>query len=294
MSLVSDIFGGGGSSENEAALQAVQNVPLPILKEYYPELYQQVVSLNPDLETAVNLGPSEMAGVATDPSLRQAQMKALNKLQEIGDAGGKDAQFLADASSLQNDVNTNLKGQQGAIMQDLATRGLSGGGSELVARNMAAQNASNQQAQSALELNAQAQQRALAAIMNAGTMGGQIQQQDFNQQSEKAKAADAIAKFNAQNQQQVISNNTNAKNNAQQVNATNAQNVANQNTQTKNTAQQYNLGLAQQNFNNEMSKATGVANQYKNIATSKDKERDADRQLVGGLITSGAKAYAGA
>lgn len=293
MGILDPIFGSGGSDDNQAALEAVKNVPLPVLKEYYPELYQQVVSMNPELETAVTLGPSAMEGISTDPALRQAQMKALSKLQEVGDAGGRDAQFLADAARIENDVNTNLQGQQGAIMQNLATRGMSGGGSELVARQMAAQQAANRQAQSSLDLNAQAQQRALQALMQSGQLGGQMQAQDFSQQAQRAGAQDAISRFNAQNQQQVISNNVNAKNNAQQWNATTAQNTANQNTGLRNDSQQYNLGLDQQRFNNEMARATGVANQYNNIAASKDRDRAGDQALVGNIIGAGATAYAG-
>ncbi|WP_413581105.1 hypothetical protein [Bdellovibrio sp. HCB288] len=293
MGLLSSIFGDGGGSDRDSALMAVKNVPLPVLKEYYPELYQQVVSLNPELETAVDLGPSEMAGIATDPTLRQAQLNALSKLQEVGEAGGRDSQFLADQSRLESDINTQLQGQQGAIMQNMAARGMSGGMSEMVARNMAAQGASNQYAQTAMDAKAQADKRALEAIMNSGTLGGQMQAQDFAQQSAKAQAGDAIKKFNAQNQQQVISNNVNTKNNAQQWNAQQAQNTANSNTDTRNSGQQYNLGLAQQNFNNQMAKATGVANQYNNIASGKDAERSGEMQLVGNLIGAGANAYAG-
>lgn len=291
MGLLSSLFGDGGAGENKAALEAIRNVPLPVLKEYYPELYQQVVALNPEVETAVTLGPSEMAGISTDPALRQAQMKALSTLQEVGNAGGRDAQFMADASRLQNDINTNLQGQQGAIMQNLATRGMSGGMSEMVARQMAAQGASNQQAQTALDLNAQAQKRALDAIMQSGQLGGQMQSQDFSQSAQKAQAADAINKFNAANTQQVLSNNVNAKNSAQQWNATSAQNVANQNTGLRNDAQQYNSNLDQQRFNNEMARATGVANQYNNMANSKNQERAGEMQFVGGLIGAGAGAY---
>lgn len=293
MGLLTSLFGEGGASDNNAALEAVKNVPLPVLKEYYPELYKQVVSLNPEMETAVNLGPSAMAGISTDPAMRQAQLNALSKLQEVGNAGGRDAQFLADQSRLENDINTNLKGQQDAIMQNLATRGMAGGGSELVARQMAAQGASNQQAQMAMEAKAQAQQRALQALMQSGQLGGQMQAQDFAQQSAKAQAQDAIAKFNAANQQQVISNNVGAKNNAQQWNATQAQNIANQNVGLGNEAKQYNLNLDQRRFDNEMSKATGVANQYNNIANSKNQERQGEMQLVGNIIGAGASAYAG-
>ncbi len=298
--LISDVMGvldGGAGAKaqgiSEDMLKQAQNIPLPVLKEYYPELYKVVAEMNPELETAVNLGPSEMQGIATDPALRKAQMNALSKLSEIGEAGGRDAQFLSDASRLQNDVNTNLQGQQGAIMQNLATRGLSGGGSELVARSIAAQQAANSQGQQALDLNAQAQQRALQALMQSGQLGGQMQQQDFTQQQAKAQATDAINKFNAQNQQNVISNNVATKNNAQSTNVANQNSVANQNTTTSNQAQQYNLNLAQQQYDNQMKKLGLVNNASSNLANSYAQESQSNRQFVGGLIGAGAQYYGG-
>lgn len=293
MGLLDTLFGGGGEKDYDRAVEAVRNVPLPILKEYYPELYQQVAQLNPELETAVNLGPSEMAGIATDPALRQAQLNALAKLQEVGAAGGRDAQFLAEQSQLESDINRNLRGQQEAIMQNLATRGMSGSGQELVARQMSAQDAVNRQAQMAMDAKAQAQQRALQALMQSGQLGGQMQAQDFGQAAQKAQAADAIARFNAANQQDVMSRNIGAKNQAQQYNVGNAQNIANQNVGTKNQAQQYNLNLPQQQFQNQMTKSGALSNVYGNRGQRSDLERQREMQLVGGLIETGAKAFGG-
>lgn len=296
MGILSFLDGGGDDSARniqQQMLKEAQGIPLPVLKEYYPELYQLVSQMNPEQETAVNLGPSAMDGIATDPALRQAQLNALGKLQEVGDANGYDARFLSDAAKLENDVNTNLQGQTGAIQQNLATRGMSGGGTELVARNMAAQNASNQHANSALELKAQAEQRALQSIMDAGQLGGQIQNQDFKQQSSKAQAADAIAKFNAANMQQVQSNNVNAKNNAQQFNATNANNVSSQNTELKNNAQLYNSNLEQQKYENELKKRGLVTGAQKDLADSYSREAAGNRQVIGGIIGAGAQAYGG-
>ena len=293
MGLLDTLFGGGGEKDYDRAVEAVRNVPLPILKEYYPELYQQVAQLNPELETAVNLGPSEMAGIATDPALRQAQLNALAKLQEVGAAGGRDAQFLAEQSQLESDINRNLRGQQEAIMQNLATRGMSGSGQELVARQMSAQDAVNRQAQMAMDAKAQAQQRALQALMQSGQLGGQMQAQDFGQAAQKAQAADAIARFNAANQQDVMSRNIGAKNQAQQYNVGTAQNIANQNVGTKNQAQQYNLNLPQQQFQNQMTKSGALSNVYGNRGQRSDLERQREMQLVGGLIETGAKAFGG-
>lgn len=296
MGILSFLDGGGDEQAQELLAQQMReakNLPLPVLKEYYPELYKIVAQMNPEVETAVNLGPSEMAGISTDPSLRLAQKNALAKLQGIGDAGGRDSQFMADQARLENDVNTNLQGQQGAIMQNLATRGMSGGGSEIAARMMNAQGASNQQAQMAMDLKAQADKRALDAIMQSGQLGGQMQAQDFSQAAQKAQAADAISKFNAANQQGVMGRNVDSRNNAQQYNASNANEIAAKNTAGANDAQQRNLSLAQQNYENELKKRGLISNAAGNLAGSYQQEAAGNRQVIGGLIGAGAKAYGG-
>lgn len=294
MGLLDFLVGDGEQQAQNISREMVQdakNLPLPVLKEYYPELYKQVVELNPELDTAVNLGPSAMQGISTDPALKQAQMSALSKLMETGELGGRDAQFIADQNRIQNDVNTNLQGQTGAITQNLATRGMSGGMSEMVAKQLAAQGGANRQAQMEMDAKAQAQQRALSALMQSGQLGGQMQAQDFSQKAQQANAQDQIAKFNAANQQNVQSSNVAAKNQAQQYNASNQQNVANQNTQGSNAAKQYNLNLTQQQYDNEMKKRGLLTNAQSNLANQYQQEAAGNRQIVGGLIGAGAQAF---
>lgn len=295
MSLLDLISGGGDSAARDIQarmLKDAQNIPLPVLKEYYPELYAVVAEMNPEIDTAVNLGPSAMQGVSTDPALRQAQLNALSKLEQVG-LGGESFEDKARMANIVNDVNTNLQGQQGAIMQNLAQRGMSGGGSELVARQIASQGAANRQADMALDAKAQAERRALDAIIQSGQLGGQMQAQDFSQQAQKAQAADAIARFNAQNQQNVQSSNVGARNAAQMYNVGQKQDVAGQNVATRNQAQQRNLNLEQQKYENELKKRGIVAGAQQGMADTLRGEAAANRQLVGGLVGAGAKYFGG-
>lgn len=294
--ILDTVSGGGYGKAQEVskdALRQAQNIPLPILKEYYPELYRVVASINPELETAESLGPSKMEGISTDPALRMAQMNALNKLTSIGDAGGRDAQFLADQARLESDVNTNLQGQQGAIQQNLASRGMSGGMSEMVSKNINAQQAANRQAQMGMDAKVQAEQRALSAIIQGGQLGGQMQAQDFGQKAQQAQAADMINKFNAQNRQDVQSRNVGAKNQAQQYNVGNQQGIFDKNVGQKNNAQQYNLNLAQQQYDNEMKKRGLITGASKDLANSYSNESDRNLGFLSGVGQAGAKAYAG-
>ncbi len=275
----------------EKGMKALENIPLPVLKELHPELYAQVVKLNPELETAVNLGPSAMDGISTNPAMRQAQLNALSKMQQIGDEGGMNLSDKASLNNIMNESNAQAKGQQDAIMQNMAARGMSGSGMEMVQRQMAAQNASNQAANAGLNVAAQAQQRALQAIMQSGQLGGQMQSQDFGQQAQKANAQDAISKFNAQNQQNILSQNVQSKNQSQQWNANQSQNIANQNVGLNNDAQKYNNNLPQQNFNNQISKATGQVAQGNAMANTATQQGASNLGFYGNTLAAGANAY---
>ena len=285
------MMGSDDKSESyyDQMLKEAQSIPLPILKEYYPEHYKLVVSINPELEQAVNLGPSAMEGVSTDPRLKQAQMNALNKLQQIGEEGGMTLEDRGRMSTINNEVNSNLKGNQDAIIQNLATKGMSGGMTELVARQQAAQGAANRSSQQGFDVQAEAQKRALSALMNAGDMGGKMQAQDFSQKSQVANSQDAIAKFNAANTQQVRSNNVNTKNQAQQLNAQNVQNVSNKNVDLNNQATQYNASLGQQDYENELRKKGMINTGYQNLAQNSYNQAKDQDAFLGGVFGSVAK-----
>lgn len=273
-----------GSDDPNAPENPYKNIPLPILKELQPELYQQIIRENPELESALSLGPSAMEGISTDPALRAAQMNALQKLQGIAAAEGKDAQFQADSARLLNDVNANLRGNQGAIQQNLATRGLSGGMSELVSRQQAAQEAANRQSQMGLDLNAQAQQRALSALVGSADLGGQMEQRQFGQKSQIAQAQDLINRFNLQNQQGVAQRNVGYQNEAAARNAQVAQDIANKNVGARQYAREYNLNIPQQQFSNQITRAGGTAQGNQFDFNTGEKRRQQDWQMIGGAL----------
>jgi hypothetical protein len=277
--ILNAIGGPGGQDIN------APNISLPELAKYNPELYRQVASLNPQLEQALTLGPSAMEGISLDPAARAAQVNALSKLQEISDAGGQDAQFLSDAARLTQDVNSNLAGNTGAIQQNAAVRGMSGGVGELVNKQLAAQQAANRQAQMGLDLNAQAQQRALSALTQGANLGGQMEQQQFGQQAQIASSKDLINKFNLGNQQSILGANVDRGNAAQQFNATTAQNIAGQNTGERNNAQQINRLTPQQQFENQMRQAQLQSDADAANNARKEQRRSGNLGFAGGLVS---------
>lgn len=264
------LTGGAQNSATQAqqqALQNLQNVETPdidSMKIQLDQLVQQGV-LTPEQAQTYLQGPSAMNGITLDPALQQASKNALLSLQNLASQGGMTAADRANLNSIQNQELATAKGARDAILQNAQARGLGSSGMAVLAELQNAQDAATRQNQRDLDVAGQAQSRALQALQNAGTLGGQMQDRSFQQQSDIAKANDAINNFNAQNKQNVENQNVQARNAAQQYNLQNKQDIANQNVGLKNQQEQFNKGLTQQDFENRYRKAGGVASGYQNL-----------------------------
>lgn len=258
------------------------------------QLVQQGV-LTPEDAKAVELQSSAMNGITLDPKLKQNQMAALDYLSNLGNEGGLDATDRAKLGQIQTDEDTAAKGRREAIVQNAQSRGMGGSGLELMSQMQNQQDSATRQSQRDMDVAAQAQQRALDAMIQQGNMSGQMQNQAFNQQAQVAGANDAISKFNAQNQQNQINQNVLSHNQAQAQNLQNAQGIANANVATSNQQQQYNKNLAQQQFENELKKRQGQAGiASSNAAASNAQSQaqaNANNALIGAGIGAGASIY---
>ena len=250
----------------------MQSGKTPTVKDYYGDVQtpniedmklqlEQLVqqgTISPEQAQTVLQDPSALNNIQTDPALKDAQMSALNSLQDIGKSGLTDIDRAA-LSRIQNTTDSAARGKRDAILQNAQARGLGGSGLELMAQLQNQQDAVSNQSQRDMDVAAQARQRSLDALIQGGSLAGNIQNQSFNQQAQIAGANDAISKFNAANKQNQINTNVSANNAAQMANLANKQDIANQNVGLKNTQQQYNKSLAQQAYENELKKRAGQA-----------------------------------
>lgn len=291
--IINAISGGKDAAANDSinnALAQYSNIRVPTVEEQQlllEELRQQG-KLTPELEQAIMLQGSEMGNVSTDPRLKQAQLDSLLKLQEVANNDGMSAQDQSRLSQIQSQLRQQEQGSRQAIMQNMAQRGMSGSGFELAANLSNQQGSADRASAEGLEVKAQAEKRALEAIMNSGQLGGQIRNQDFTEKSAVAQAQDQINKFNTMNRQDVSNRNVNRNNEAQQTNLKEAQRVADTNVATRNTQQQYNKELLQNQFDNRLKLANGKSGVYN---TQADYYRDQAKNrtgLTGTLISSGA------
>lgn len=211
------------------------------------------------------VGPSELGGVKLNPEYVKTQDEQLGALRNLANRGGHDAASDAELAQIQAKANTNAKGQQGAIMQNMAARGQGGSGASLLAQLSNSQNQTNNQSLQDLGVRGQNEQTALAARMGAGQLGSQMQQNDYNQQAAKAQANDAINRFNAQNNAQMSLSNA----------------------QMNNAGQQYNTGLQQTGYQNQFNKAAGISGVNLAAAKHYDTLADIDARRQGGMLSGG-------
>lgn len=133
------ISGGKDQAATDAMNRAVgswDGLTPPEIKEQelqLEELRRQGM-LTPEMIEAINLGPSAMDQVSTDPRLKQAQLSALSKLMEIGEGGGQTLQEKADLARMQTQVGQQERGSREALKQNMAARGMGGSGFELASQ----------------------------------------------------------------------------------------------------------------------------------------------------------------
>jgi hypothetical protein len=191
----------------------------------------------PELEAAQQLGDTQIAGISTDPAFKSAQMEALSRLQQRA-GQGLTLEEEAARNQISRELETTGRGQQDAILQQMARRGTLGSGAELAARMASAQGGYSEAARQGEALAAQRDKRALQAALESGNLGTSLRDQEYGEQAKLAAARDAIEQFNLNQranvqQRNVGSKNTAAKNTADLRNQAYLTNVGQKNTQAE-------------------------------------------------------------
>lgn len=277
-----------GSGAQEQALAEFNGIMLPSVEDQQLDLAQNeyLGDYQAQLESAINQEDSEMSGISTDPRLRDAQLGALDQISQFGETGFSPAEQAA-LREARRDAAGEAQAKSSQLLDEFSRRGMGGSGAELAARLQAGQSSADRLSQEGDRLAQMSQERALNALSQQATLGSQIRGQDFGEQSDIARAQDAINQFNTANQQQVQSRNVGASNDASLRNLGEKQRIGESNTGLSNQQQQYNKELLQKKFNNEMSKAGAKAGQYNAIAQAQQADAANDAAMTGALIGAG-------
>jgi hypothetical protein len=210
--ILGQIFSAGDRYQAQEAMRRAAdayNIPLPVL--------QQMV--------AEQLPKSAEASVYADPNLAGAQTDSLGALKNISDSGGMTLEDKVNFGQSQREAAQGAMAQRKSIQNVLARSGAPSGVSAALQLG-AARPAQEASALAGEKMSADAQRRAMQAVLQRGQMAGQQRQQGFNEASQRARATDLINQYNA-------------------------------NARTQ--AQRYNLGLPGQQYQNELNRAAGVA-----------------------------------
>lgn len=162
------------------------------------QAFAELQKLNPGelAQVKAEVGDTAFSNLTEKPEGRDAQLRALQKLQAI--SAGDDPETAAEYARAQQEAAANERGVRMAALQRLAQRGAGAtSGLALAAQQDAAQASTQTAAMRGLETAAAARRRALEALSMQGQMGGQLRQGDYQLQRDRAAAQDAINRFNA-------------------------------------------------------------------------------------------------
>lgn len=244
----------GGIGESFAAMDRTQqeyilrkayeefgNIDLPAIKEIMAE----------------EIGPSALEQVKADPKLAETERASLDEMLRIGRSGGMTLEDKANLNSVRGQTARMSKANENRVREQMASRGISGGGAELAMQLSGNQAAAQRASDEGLNIAAQAQKRGMDAILQSGRMAGSMSDRDFEQRGRSASAADARTRYNADN---------------------------------RTRASLYNAGLPQQRFENQLRRAAGRTQQLGNQSNFYGDAAADKRAMAAGIGKAGADA----
>ncbi|MBK7497363.1 MAG: hypothetical protein IPI28_18910 [Candidatus Omnitrophica bacterium] len=263
----SDLMEGGSEQYYDSI-----RTPDPEAMKIKLEEYVQQGLITPEEAQVALQDPSAMEAIVSDPSLKEAQMSALGGLQDVAESGGLDANAKARMNDIAKSEGIRERGAREAILGNAAQKGTSGSGLEFLSQLKNQQEGADRVSDRDTQVAADAESRALDALINSGNLAGNIRGQDFSEASKIAQAKDAINAFNTSNRNQTNMWNVGNRNDAQRMNLNSGQSIANANVDNRNKAQIQNKALPQQTFENKLTLAR---------AKSGANETDAERRRRG-------------
>lgn len=263
--------------EAYATLAAI-GFPPDLSKEIIMQKFQQVGIMTPDLEEDLSssMPESELAKIKEDEGLKSTQLQALGRMGQLSKTG-LGAEDRAALNQIRAQVQRDAEAKRQQVASQMAAQGMGRSGASLVGQLMAGQEAQNLASQQSDQVAAQAQARALQALMSQSQMSGQLQQQGLNVQETAGRALDERNRFLQENSIARQRANVGALNAAQAANLAEQQRAADANTQLANAeklrqsaeqGQYYDrkLGYGQALSNAKLGQASNYANQAANTA----------------------------
>ena len=169
-------------------------------------------------------------------------------------------------------------------MNQAQAEGQGGGDFALTQRAIAAQGASNTGSEQGLAAAAEAEANREAALNQMANIGGSVNASDYTQAANKAASTNAINATNAAATNAANTGNVANAINTGEFNTNTAQGVNAANTTAGQNKVYYNANLPQQQFNNELNKASGVAGVSEAQANAAQNATNQGNAMTGALL----------
>lgn len=289
MSLLDTLTGGksgDASTDLDKALEAIQNVQTPTQDqmEYQVQQLVQAGILTPQQAQTYLQSPSAFGSENIDQTGTQAQQDVIGSLLSDAKQGGLNPEEQAQMDQIEQQLGTQEKGANDAVVQNQAARGALTGGETLAAQLQDNQNATVNANENASNTAGQAYEQMLNELTSAGTLGGNLQGQENTQANTVAAATDAINRFNTTQQQGEENLNVGENNTAQAENLQNLQGIENANATNNNNYSAYKAQLPQEIYQDQLSKAQGEAGVNEQKASQDTGQGNQYLNLEGGLV----------
>ena len=238
---------GSKSDPNRAAMRLqreqmkrLEGIDLPQLEEFVLKSPELVGLLN-----AEQLEDTELKKIQEDPRLREAQMDALRQMEQLGEVG-LTPEERAQRSEMLRQGAAQEQARQKQILQGMAQRGTLDSGASLLAQLQSSAAAGADTRRQSEQMGADIAGRKRQALAKAGSMASVMSAEDFRKQKEAGTAQDAIKRFNV-----------GLRTDANRMNLASTQAIENQKTAIANQQAQVANMIAQQRYQNQLSRATG-------------------------------------
>ena len=238
---------GKKSDPNKAAIKLQREQMERLNQIGLPEL-QEFILQSPELVgllDAEELEDSDLKKIQEDPRLREAQMQALQQMQQLGEVG-LTPEERAQRSEILRQGEAQEQARQKQILQGMAQRGSLDSGASLLAQLQSSAAAGADARRQSEQMAADVASRRRQALQQAGNAATPMSAEQFRRQSTSAQAQDAVNRFNAAQRA-----------NVNQMNLAARQGIENQRASIANQQAQVANMIAQQRYQNELSRATG-------------------------------------
>jgi hypothetical protein len=255
---------GDRAAANKAMKQALDQLtaigaPPDMSKALILQEFQRAGLYTPELEEQVDVAQSEMGNLIINPSSKEAQMKALGLMGQLGKVG-MGAEDRAALNQVRQETQRDAEAKRQQILQQMQAQGMGGSGASLLAQLGAGQQAAELASQQSDSLMANASSARRNAIQQYGQLAGEMRNTDYNQAAEIARAKDERNKFLAQNSIERQRTNVGAQNVAQQANLSQQQRANDANVAMANEEKRRQAEAERQHYQDQQSIASARAN----------------------------------